>query len=145
MRLEPTAPPCCVVIFGATARRKLLPALLRLAQQRLVPSEFAILGTARQPQSDEEFRETMKGAVAEFGSEDALDEAAWESFAKRIFYIAGDLGDAGLYQQLKTKLGEIEKEYDTQGNRRLRRSDCRAPRAVVAPLPSRRPRLAEGA
>jgi glucose-6-phosphate 1-dehydrogenase len=120
MRIEPTAPPCCVVIFGATGdltRRKLLPALFRLAQQRLVPSEFAILGTARHPQSDEEFRETMKAAVAEFGSEDALDEAAWLSFAKRIFYLAGDFSDAALYQQLKTKLVDIEKEYDTGGNR----------------------------
>ena len=120
MRIEPTAPPCCVVIFGATGdltRRKLLPALFRLAQQRLVPSEFAILGTARQPHSDDEFRETMKAAVAEFGSEDALDEAAWESFAKRIFYLAGDFSDAALYEQLKTKLVDIEKEYDTGGNR----------------------------
>src|SRR6185369_3995808 len=73
MRIEPTAPPCCVVIFGATGdltRRKLLPALFRLAQQRLVPSEFAILGTARQAHSDEEFRATMKAAIAEFGPDE---------------------------------------------------------------------------
>jgi glucose-6-phosphate 1-dehydrogenase len=120
MRIEPTAPPCGVVIFGATGdltRRKLLPALFRLAQQRLVPSEFAILGTARQAHSDNEFRDAMKAAVAEFGSEAELDETAWQSFANRIFYVAGEFDDASLYQQLKTKLDEIEKEYDTQGNR----------------------------
>ena len=120
MRLEPTAPPCVVVIFGATGdltRRKLLPALYRLAQQRLVPSEFAILGTARQPMSDDEFRSAMQAAVTEFGPDDSLDESAWQSFAKRIFYIGGDFNDAELYQQLKTKLDEIDNEYDTQGNR----------------------------
>jgi glucose-6-phosphate 1-dehydrogenase len=120
MRIEPTAPPCCVVIFGASGdltRRKLLPALYRLAQQRLVPSEFAILGTARQAHSDDEFRETMKAAVAEFGHEEALDETAWQSFAQRIFYVAGDFSEAGLYQELKNKLEQIEKEYDTGGNR----------------------------
>src|SRR6185369_11393289 len=120
MRLEPTAPPCCVVIFGATGdltRRKLLPALFRLVQQRLVPSEFAILGTARQPLNDDEFRELMKAAVTEFGDEEALDENAWQSFAKRIFYIGGDFNDAALFQQLKTKLEELDKEFDTAGNR----------------------------
>jgi glucose-6-phosphate 1-dehydrogenase len=120
MRLEPTAPPCCVVIFGATGdltRRKLLPALYRLVQQRLVPSEFAILGTARQPHTDDEFRELMKAAMTEFGDEETLDENAWQSFAKRIFYIGGDFNDAALFQQLKTKLEELDKEFDAAGNR----------------------------
>jgi glucose-6-phosphate 1-dehydrogenase len=120
MRLEQTAPPSVIVIFGASGdltRRKLLPALYRLAQQRLVPSEFAILGTARQPHSDDEFRAAMKAAITEFGSEESLDESAWESFAKRIFYLNGDFQDAELYGKLKTKLEEIDKEYDTEGNR----------------------------
>ncbi|HEV7475867.1 MAG TPA: glucose-6-phosphate dehydrogenase [Pyrinomonadaceae bacterium] len=120
MRLEPTAPPSVVVIFGATGdltRRKLLPALYRLTQQRLVPNEFAILGTARQPLSDEEFRALMKAAVTEFGPDDALNETEWQSFAKRMFYLAGEFGDASLYQRLSGKLGELDKECDTQGNR----------------------------
>jgi glucose-6-phosphate 1-dehydrogenase len=120
MRLEPAAPPCLVVIFGATGdltRRKLLPALYRLAQQGLVKSEFAILGTGRQPLSEDEFRAAMKAAVVEFGPDDSLDENAWESFAKRIFYISGDFNDAELYQKLKTKLEELDKEFDTEGNR----------------------------
>jgi glucose-6-phosphate 1-dehydrogenase len=120
MRLEPTAPPSIVVIFGASGdltRRKLLPALYRLAQQRLVPSEFAILGAARQPMSDDEFRAAMKAAIAEFGSDESLDESAWESFAKRIFYRAGDFTEAALFGDLKTKLEEIDKEFDTLGNR----------------------------
>jgi glucose-6-phosphate 1-dehydrogenase len=120
MRLEPTAPPSIVVIFGASGdltRRKLLPALYRLAQQRLVPSEFAILGTARQPMSDDEFRSAMKAALTEFGSDDSLDESAWESFAKRIFYRPGDFTEATLFGDLKTKLEEIDKEFDTSGNR----------------------------
>jgi glucose-6-phosphate 1-dehydrogenase len=120
MRLEPTAPPCAMVIFGATGdltRRKLLPALYRLAQQRLVPSEFAILGTARQQHSDDEFRAAMKAAITEFGPDDSLDENAWQSFAQRIFYVAGDFNDAELYGKLKIKLEEVDKEYDTDGNR----------------------------
>jgi glucose-6-phosphate 1-dehydrogenase len=120
MRLEATAPPCAMVIFGATGdltRRKLLPALYRLSQQLMVPTEFAVLGTSRQPLSDDEFRAAMKEAVTQFGHEDSLDESTWQSFAKRLFYLAGDFNDAELYQQLKTKLEAVDREYDTQGNR----------------------------
>src|ERR671911_462500 len=62
-RLDRTAEPCVVVIFGATGdltRRKLLPALYRLAQQRAIPGEFAVLGIARHSLSDDEFRAAMK-------------------------------------------------------------------------------------
>ena len=120
MRIEPTAPPCGVVIFGATGdltRRKLFPALFRLAQQRLVPNEFAILGTARQAMTDDEYREAMRAAVAEFGADEKIDQAAWESFAKRVFYFGGEFNDAGLYQELRSRLEKIDQEYDTQGNR----------------------------
>ena len=120
MRLERTADPCVVLILGATGdltRRKLLPALYRLMQQRLVPAEFAILGTARQSMSDEEFRALMQQAVGEFGSEDTLDESVWQSFAKRLFYLEGDFKDAALYQKLKTKLAEVDAEFETNGNR----------------------------
>ena len=120
MRLEATAPPCVVVIFGATGdltRRKLLPALFRLNQQRLIPNEFAVLGTARQSMSDDEFRELGKQALTEFGSEDTLDESAWESFAKRIFYVGGEFAELETYQNLKTRLEAIDNEFQTQGNR----------------------------
>lgn len=120
MRLERVAPPCVVLIFGATGdltRRKLLPALFRLTQQRLIAGEFAILGTARQMMSDDEFRAEMQKAISEFAADEKPDESTWQSFAKRLFYIGGDFNDAELYKQLKTKLDEIDGEYDTGGNR----------------------------
>ncbi len=119
LRLEATAPACVLVIFGATGdltRRKLLPALFRLAQQRVIPGEFAIVGTARHPMSDEEFRAVMKEAVAKFGAEESLDDSSWESFAKRLFYLAGDFTNPELYQNLKSKLEQVDRDYQTQGN-----------------------------
>lgn len=120
MRLERAAEPCVVLIFGATGdltRRKLLPALFRLSQQRLVPAEFAILGTARNPLNDEEFRTLMKQAIAEFGPEGELDESIWEDFARRLFYSGGDFNDPALYQNLRSRLAEIDAEFETGGNR----------------------------
>ena len=49
LRLEKTAEPCVVIIFGASGdltKRKLVPALYRLSQERLLPAEFAIVGVA---------------------------------------------------------------------------------------------------
>jgi glucose-6-phosphate 1-dehydrogenase len=121
MRLELAAPPCAVVIFGATGdltRRKLLPALYRLTQQRLIPNEFAILGSARHQQTDDEFRASMHAALTEFADE-SLDESTWQSFAKHIFYQHGDFTEAEIYQKLKSKLEQIDNEFQTQGNRLL--------------------------
>ena len=118
--MEATAPPCVLVIFGATGdltRRKLLPALFRLAQQRGVPGEFAVLGIARHSLSDDEFRTAMKEAVAKFGADESLDDSSWQSFASRLFYISGDFTNAELYQTVRNKLQEIDRDYQTQGNR----------------------------
>src|SRR5207247_9848072 len=121
MRLERTAEPCAIVIFGATGdltKRKLVPALFRLAEQRLIPAEFAIIGAARQQMSDEEFRSRMRDALTEFSDDDGkVDELSWESFAKGIFYLQGDFNDPNTYAQLKSRLDQIDKERATQGNR----------------------------
>ncbi len=120
MRLERVADPSVFVIFGATGdltKRKLLPALFRLVKQRLIPAEFAILGNARHATSDDEFRARMKEAWTEFGDDESIDESTWESFASRIFYVEGDLNDPETYRRLKARLEEIEREYDTRGNR----------------------------
>jgi len=120
MRLERVAPPCVVVIFGATGeltRRKLLPALYRLTEQRLIPAEFAILGTARQSMSDDEFRTQMQAAIKEFAADENFDDEAWQNFAKRLFYVGGEFNDAALYGTLKSKVDEIDGECNTRGNR----------------------------
>src|SRR4026208_1606914 len=115
-RLERTADPCIIVIFGATGdltRRKLLPALYRLARQRLLPAEFAIVGTSRNEMSDDEFRRKMREALDEFADEE-IDEAAWNSFALGLFYLPGEFDDKSLYGKLKTKLTEIDSSRNTQ-------------------------------
>ncbi|HKY28750.1 MAG TPA: glucose-6-phosphate dehydrogenase [Pyrinomonadaceae bacterium] len=120
MRLEQTAEPCVVVIFGATGdltKRKLLPALYRLAQQQLIPAEFAILGTARQQLGDDKYRELLLEALRKFGDDEKIDQSSWDSFAKGIFYEPGDVKDPEAYKRLKARLKEIDDERRTQGNR----------------------------
>src|SRR5216684_4496929 len=54
-----TAPPCAMVIFGATgdlARRKLVPALYNLARAGHLPAGFSVVGFARSAGEDAGFR-----------------------------------------------------------------------------------------
>ncbi|HEY0405838.1 MAG TPA: glucose-6-phosphate dehydrogenase [Pyrinomonadaceae bacterium] len=120
IRLERAAGPCIVVIFGASgdlAKRKLLPALYRLMQQRLLPAEFAIVGLARTEMTSEEFRARMREAVEEFSAEKSVDEEVWNSFAQGMHYITGDINNADDYRKLAALLAEVDTERGTQGNR----------------------------
>jgi glucose-6-phosphate 1-dehydrogenase len=120
IRLEQTAEPCTVVIFGASGdltKRKLVPALYRLVQQRLLPAEFAIVGQARTPMTDDEFREKMRAAIAEFSEAKIVDDEVWHSFAQGLHYLASDIGKPDDYQNLSALLDRIDHERGTAGNR----------------------------
>src|ERR1035438_7506516 len=119
LRFERRAPPCAVVIFGANGdltNRKLLPALSRLAYERRIPPNFAVIGNSRTPMSDDDFRGKMREAVQQFLEDSPFEADLWDSFAKNLFYIAGDLGGIDLYQKLKVKLEELENTHQTGGN-----------------------------
>jgi glucose-6-phosphate 1-dehydrogenase len=120
IRLELTAGPCIVVIFGASGdltKRKLVPALYKLVQQRLLPAEFAIVGLARTEMTTDEFRARMKEAVVEFSAEKSVDEEVWNSFAQSLYYITGDINTPDDYRKLSELLEQVDKERGTQGNR----------------------------
>ena len=110
LRFERRVPECAIVIFGAAgdlAKRKLLPALYRLAYDRRLPASFAIVGNSRTPMSDEEYRERMHDAVKQFSEDGAFDEDLWKRFAANLHYVAGDVKDPQLYLALKEKVNAI--------------------------------------
>src|ERR1039458_9823309 len=56
LRFERRVPECAVVIFGANGdltKRKLIPALYRLAYDRRLSAGFAIVGISRTPRTDD--------------------------------------------------------------------------------------------
>jgi glucose-6-phosphate 1-dehydrogenase len=119
LRFERQVPPCVIVIFGANGdltKRKLLPALYRLAYDRRLAAGFAVVGISRTPLSDDAFREKMRESVAEFSEDTKLDPAVWNDFARGLHYVAGDIADADLYQRLGATLAEIEANSHTGGN-----------------------------
>jgi len=119
LRFERQVPECVIVIFGANGdltKRKLLPALYRLAFDRRLSAGFAIVGISRTPLTDDAFREKMRASVEEFSEDTKLDPDVWAAFARGLFYVAGDIGDKDLYARLGAKLGQIEGERHTGGN-----------------------------
>ncbi len=115
-----TPSPLAMVIFGASGdltKRKLVPALYHLAQQGLLPKQFAAIGAARAPMNDEEFRQKMRDSIIEFSDDKKIDETLWQDFAAGLFYIPGEFDSPETYTQLRDKLAFVDKERGTQGNR----------------------------
>jgi glucose-6-phosphate 1-dehydrogenase len=119
VRLVRTPAPAAIVIFGATGdltQRKLLPALYSLATQQLLPPETAVVGVARRELADDDFRESMRAGVEAHGRV-PLDEGIWESFARRLSYVAAPFDDPAGYGRLRSHLDRLDAELGTRGNR----------------------------
>src|SRR6185437_1567738 len=119
LRFHRKTPPCAVVIFGAKGdltKRKLMPALYRLAYEGRLAPGFAVIGISRTAMSDDEFRNRMHDSVAKFLEDSPFDEDLWRSFAQGLTYLAGDVGDAASYQKVSAALEKIAQERKTDGN-----------------------------
>jgi glucose-6-phosphate 1-dehydrogenase len=107
-----------MVIFGAAGdltRRKLIPALYNLAKAELLSREFAILGVAHNPMSDDDFRNKLSEDVKKYAGQD-IDSNLWEWFTSRLYYMQGDFQDKNVYSQLKGKLEKLNQEHSTHDN-----------------------------
>jgi len=119
LRWDRAVPPSAVVIFGANGdltKRKLLPALYRLAYERRLPAGFAVVGVSRTAMSDDQFREKMRESVERFLEDSPFDGDLWKDFAQGLHYVNGDIADDGLYKSIAAKLCDVEKERGTEGN-----------------------------
>jgi glucose-6-phosphate 1-dehydrogenase len=109
---------CVMVIFGASGdltKRKLIPSLYHLAQKKLLPKEFALLGCAIEKIGEDEFRKQLRADLTEFG-EAPNDCKFCDWLIERAYYASGDFKDPGFYQSLKPKLESIDGKHGTNGN-----------------------------
>jgi len=96
------------VMFGATgdlARKKLHPALFRLAQGGRM--QAPVVGVARSDWTDEQLRDYARDAVrARYGtvSEDELNE-----LAGRMSYVSGSYDEPATYEHLRQQLGSARR------------------------------------
>ena len=110
-----------LVLFGgagALAQRKLAPALYNLAQDRLLPREFAVLGSARTPRSDDAYRDILRQAVEQHSRRPPKPEVL-ESLLRQTYYQPLRPDRQADWEELGRRLREIDDRHGTTGGRLL--------------------------
>ena len=105
------ADPCTLVILGGAGdltKRKLMPAIYYLAEQKLLPDNFTLLGVARDPSDDDSYRKLMRAAMENSDEIHRIDEAVWQWLCQRMFYANGDFGTPDAYRAIGARLADIE-------------------------------------
>ena len=120
------APPCAMVIFGASGdltKRLLMPALYNLARARRLPEEFAVIGIDRSAWSEEDFRTHLAEGVRSFVSDTGgggaaveFDPDTWDFIASRMSHLDGDATSPDVYEELKKRLKQVARDHGTGGN-----------------------------
>jgi glucose-6-phosphate 1-dehydrogenase len=119
------APPCAMVIFGATGdltKRLLVPALYNLVTAKRLADGFRLVGVGRVAETVEEWRDSLAKMMKELIANDAefeadrLDQTAWRWLTDRMSYVQGDLNDRETYRRLRKHLTGLDKTAGTAGN-----------------------------
>jgi glucose-6-phosphate 1-dehydrogenase len=116
------ADPCTMVIFGAAGdltRRKLIPAIYYLAEQKLLPENFSLLGVARDQNTDEGYRALMREAMDKSDEIHRVDDTVWQWLCERTFYASGDFTKNEAYAAITKRLDEIEARSQPENRNRL--------------------------
>ena len=116
---ENTAPPCVMIIFGASGdlfQRLLLPSLFNLAVEHRLPKEFALLGFANKDWDDAGFGQHITDSLNQFWGDNAPD-ATVRWLKDRATYLKGDFDDADSFRSLQVSLEQLEEKWRTGGKR----------------------------
>ncbi|WP_339173649.1 glucose-6-phosphate dehydrogenase [Anoxybacillus sp. FSL W8-1294] len=109
-------PKATIVIFGATgdlAKRKLFPSIYKLYQKGKLSEQFAVVGVARRPHTDESFRHYVKETIEEATKQELIDD----TFISHFYYHSLDATNTQSYEQLNELLTHVEEQFHIPGNR----------------------------
>ncbi|MNW40478.1 Glucose-6-phosphate 1-dehydrogenase [compost metagenome] len=107
-------------IFGATgdlARRKLFPAIYSLYREGKLAEDFAVIGVARRPRTEDEFRDDLYNSIQEFCRYKVDDTTKWAQFAEHFAYKSLDINNVDGYHELRELTESVESRFDIPGNR----------------------------
>lgn len=108
------------LIFGATgdlARRKLFPAFYSLYRERKLGDKFAVVGLARRPRSNAEFRQDVLDSIKEFARYNVTKDEQWESFAEHFEYMSLDINNVEGFRELRSLTDKLDAKFEIGGNR----------------------------
>ena len=105
----PKLAPAAVVIFGITgdlARRKLLPALYHLAEDRLLPENFRVIGVTRSGTTVGALLDDVRTRLN--SDNETCDEESLNRFGESMQILTMDISKAEEYTKIKQALAEHE-------------------------------------
>jgi glucose-6-phosphate 1-dehydrogenase len=105
-----TAEPTNIVIFGAAgdlAKRKLMPALMRMLCCGLIHSDSRILGVVRN-RTKEEWLIQLREGFHKYSPDLEVDDDKWEKFSAHLDIVEGGLDDETTYQKLNDSLATLD-------------------------------------
>ncbi len=96
-----------LVIFGAggdLTKRKLIPPLQRLFQNKSLGENFEIIGIDRLDWSDAKFRSHLHESWLKFSRQGSSEPSSWDGFNSKIKFLSGDFTHRETYVALKEML-----------------------------------------
>ncbi len=108
--------PVLITLFGATgdlASRKLYPALFKLYQKGFLAENFAVIGTARRPWTDDYFHSIIESSINSL----AINPDEAKKFASHFYYLSHNVNDTNHYITLKELSEKLDAQYNLHGNR----------------------------
>ncbi len=119
MRSDAHLDPSVVVIYGIggdLAWRKLVPALYKLFLADALPVHFAIVGLDVKAMACEQLLARLRDGVVHFAEVAEVTDESWRAFASHFSSLHGDFQDAQTYGRLAARLGDLDREWNTQAN-----------------------------
>jgi glucose-6-phosphate 1-dehydrogenase len=110
---------CLLVLFGASGdltKRLLMPAMYNLACDGLLPPRFAVLGTAMDPLSTDDFRDRMSHDIRQFSTRKEFDAPVWDRLVKLLHYTPARFDDAAAFARLAELARQLDREHQLGGN-----------------------------
>lgn len=107
-------------LFGATgdlARRKLFPALFSLYKEGKLSENFAVIGLARRPRTNEQFRADLYESIKEFCRYNADDMDMWNRFVEHFEYMSLDINNVDGFRELNKLSDKLDAKFNIPGNR----------------------------
>ncbi|WP_442603273.1 glucose-6-phosphate dehydrogenase [Paenibacillus sp. KN14-4R] len=107
-------------IFGATgdlAKRKLFPAIYSMYREGKLGENFAVVGLARRPRTNEQFRKDVCESINQFARYSIEEDESCSSFAEHFQYMSLDINNVDGFKALRGLTEELDEKFQTGGNR----------------------------
>ncbi|GEM_PF-8370 len=117
-RISATETATILVVLGATGdlvKKKIIPSVCRLYQDRRLPSRFRVVGMARRELSESNFQTSVRTELAQRLPGTAQKMA--DEVVSLFTYHRGEFGDPDAFKRLKTKLEQTDNEWGVCTNK----------------------------